>query len=144
MKVFLHWDVANSPFLRMWLPFWFYSKCSNPCFSHLIAGILTSKRMLEHVLAFIQMMKNTQKLQKVPFHHAHKRIMKKNKEKSLLVSDWEWLPNADRHLKAGYLLQILLILTVVLCLCFFLLNPLQNPAIMTSQCKHYFFVKGER
>ena len=34
--------------------------------------------------------------------------------------------------------------TMEVCLYFFLLRPLQNNAIMTSQCMHIFFVKGER
>ena len=86
---FLHRDMANSPFLRMWLPFWFYSKCSNPCFFHLIAGILTSKRMLVHVLSFMKMMKITQKSLKSTFTSCAQEDHVEKKEKSLLVSDWE-------------------------------------------------------
>ena len=32
----------------------------------------------------------------------------------------------------------------VVCLCFFLLRPLQNQAIVTSQCMHYIFCRGRK
>ena len=37
---------------------------------------------------------------------AHVRLMKKNEEKSLLVSHWEWLPKAGWHPKGGCLFGI--------------------------------------
>ena len=49
--------------------------------------------------AWSKTMKNTSKLWKNYLFHV--RRMKKNEEKSLLVSDWEWLPKAGWHLKAG-------------------------------------------
>ena len=55
--------------------------------------ISTSKCMLAHAFAWLKMIKNIQKSwKKYISHQTHKRLMKKNKEKSFLVSDWEWLP----------------------------------------------------
>ena len=59
-----------------------------------------------HACACVRMIKNDEKhcrmMKKVPFpscpQEAHVRRMKKNGEKSLLISDWEWLPKAGWHL----------------------------------------------
>ena len=63
--------------------------------------------MLVHAFAWLKSTENIGKwLKKVPFPsciwEAHVRRMKKNKEKSLLVSDWEWLPKAGWHPKSGF------------------------------------------
>ena len=62
-----------------------------------------------HACAWVRMVeinwKHWKMMKKVPFpsytREAHKRLTKKNEEKSLLVSDWEWLPKAGWHPKAG-------------------------------------------
>ena len=54
--------------------------------------------------------------EKVPFpscvREAHVRLMKKTEEKSLLGSNWEWLPKAGWHPKTGCSFGILLFLIV--------------------------------
>ena len=49
-------------------------------------------------MKLLRMVENDEKHSKMSkkylFYHAHKRLTKKNKEKSLLVSNWEWLPIA--------------------------------------------------
>ena len=55
-----------------------------------------------HVFTWSKTMKNIQKSwKKYRFHHAHRGSWRKIEEKSLLVSDWEWLPKASCHPKAG-------------------------------------------
>ena len=78
-------------------------------FGHPVLCILTSKRMVENNWEHSKMSK------KVPFsscaQEAHVRLTKKNEEKwkkSLLVSDWEWLPKAGWHPNAGCSFGILL------------------------------------
>ena len=65
-----------------------------------------------HACPCARMVKNDEKhlkiMKKYLFHHAYERLMKKNKEKSLLVSDWEWLPKAGWHPNAGCSFGILL------------------------------------
>ena len=36
--------------------------------------------------------KHSKIMKKYLFYHVYERLMKKNEEKSLLVSNWEWLP----------------------------------------------------
>ena len=69
--------------------------------------------MLAHAFAWSKTIKNIQKwVKKVLFssctQEAHVRLTKKNEEKSLLVSDWEWLPKAGWHPNAGCSFGILL------------------------------------
>ena len=88
---------AGPRFAGIWCPlFW------SPLYCTPLLCILTSECMLAH-------QKNDQKhkkmMKKVPFssctRETHIRLMKKKEEKILLVSDWEWLPKAGWHLKAG-------------------------------------------
>ena len=69
-------------------------------------------RVFTIAFAWSKMMENIQKLLKVPFsscvREAHVRLVKKNEEKSLLVSDWEWLPKAGWHPNVGCSFGILL------------------------------------
>ena len=55
--------------------------------------------------------KHSKIMKKVPFSscvlEAHVRLMKENEEKSLLVSDWEWLPKAGWHPNPGCSFEIL-------------------------------------
>ena len=64
-----------------------------------------------HACPCARMVKNDEKhlkiMKKYLFHHAYERLMKKNKEKSLLVSDWEWIPKAGWHPNAGCSFRIL-------------------------------------
>ena len=85
-------------------------------------------RMCLHVRMVENDEKQWKMMKKVPFPfctwEAHLRRMKKNEEKSLLVSDWEWLPKAGWHQKAGCSFGILL---------FFLLHePLMRSVGYTS------------
>ena len=67
-----------------------------------------------HAWACVRMVENDQNhckmSEKVLFHHAYERLTNKIEEKSLLVSDWEWLLKAGWHLKAGCSFGILLFL----------------------------------
>ena len=70
---------------------------------------LSEEDFLTQLCLLCKMIKNTQKcFKKYLFHHTHKRLTRgswwkthKNEEKSLLVSDWEWLPKAGQHPNAG-------------------------------------------
>ena len=75
-----------------------------------------------HACACVCMVENDQKhskmSKKVPFssctQEAHERLSMKNEEKSLLVSDWEWLPKAGWHPNAGCSFGILFFLFLLL------------------------------
>ena len=61
----------------------------------------------------------------------HVRLMKKNEEKSLLVSIWEWLPKLGWHRKAGCSLEMLL---------FFVLFSTCASHMHDSKCSMKIFV----
>ena len=47
--------------------------------------------------------------------NVHLKLLWKIKEKSLLVGDWDWLPNTGWHPKAGYYRQIWLLCIILIC-----------------------------
>ena len=96
-----------------------------------VLSIFTREHMLICAFACLKTMKNTQSkiIKNYLFHHI--RLTKKNKEKSLLFSDWEWLPNASWDPNTSCSFGILLFLIVFL-----------TESYMSLSCKRWKALTG--